>query len=79
MTVAVRTKVPTYGWSADGKTATEISEDIRQTRYRLDADVRALRAKLAPRPLLPAMAVTGGLAGLAALSLLIRLIRRRSR
>ena len=39
MTVSVRNRVPaTYGWSGDGKSAAEISDDIRQTRYRLDAD-----------------------------------------
>jgi len=77
MTVTVRTTVPTgYGWSADGKTAAEISEDIRQTQYRLEADARALRSKLAPRRLVPAAAVAGGLA---ALAILIRTIRRRRR
>jgi len=67
---------PTYGWRADGKSAAEISSDIRQTRYRLEADVQALRAKLLPRRLKPAAMVTGGLL---ALSLLIRLFRRRKR
>lgn len=77
MTVSVRNKVPaTYGWSGDGKSAAEISEDIRQTRYRLDADVRALRAKLAPKRLVPLAAVAGGLA---ALTLLIRKMRGRRR
>jgi hypothetical protein len=77
MTVTVPTKTQTtYGWSADGKTAAEISSDIRQTRYRLDSDVQALRAKLAPTRLIPVAAITGGLA---ALSLLIRLIKRRRR
>jgi len=77
MTVTVPTKVrTTYGWSADSKTAAEIASDIRQTRYRLDADIRALRAKLAPKRLLPVAAITGGLT---ALSLLIRFIRRRRR
>jgi len=67
---------PDYGWSADGKSAAEISNDIRQTRYRLEADVRALREAFEPRRLLPAAAVS---AGLAILSLLIRRIRRRKR
>jgi Protein of unknown function (DUF3618) len=67
---------PEYGWSADGKSAAEISSDIRQTRYRLEADVQALRHRLAPRRLLPAAAVAGGVA---LLSLLIRRIRRRKR
>jgi hypothetical protein len=65
-----------YGWSADGKTAAEISSDIRQTRYRLESDVRALREAFEPRRFLPAAAVS---AGLAVLSLLIRRIRRRKR
>jgi len=77
MTVSVRNKVPArYGWSGDGKSAAEISEDIRQTKYRLDADVRDLRAKLSPRRLVPFAAVAGGLA---ALALLIRKIRGRRR
>lgn len=79
MSVTVPNRItprPSYGWSADGKTAAEISEDIRQTRYRLEADARALRSKLAPKRLVPAAAVA---AGLAALSFLIRRIRRRKR
>jgi len=77
MTVSVRNKVPArYGWSGDGKSAAEISEDIRQTRYRLDADVRDLRAKLAPSRLAPFAAVAGGIA---VLTLLIRKIRGRRR
>jgi hypothetical protein len=75
MTVTVPAKTqPTYGWSADGKTAAEIASDIRQTRYRLDSDVQALRAKFAPRRLLPLAPIA---AGLAAVVLLIRRIRRR--
>jgi DNA-binding CsgD family transcriptional regulator len=70
MTVAVRTD---YGWSGDGKTAAEIASDIRHTRHRLDADVRALRAKLtAPARVVPLAAL-----GLAAVVLLIRSLRRR--
>jgi len=79
MSVTVPSRVvtrPSYGWSADGKSAAEISSDIDQTRYRLDSDVRALKAKLAPRRLKPVAVVTGGLA---VLSLLIRLLRRRKR
>jgi len=77
MTVSVRTTTPaTYGWSAEGKSAAEIAEDIRQTRYRLDADVRDLGAKLAPKRLVPFAALAGGLA---ALALLIRKIRGRRR
>ena len=79
MSVTVPSRItprPSYGWSADGKSAAEISSDIQQTRYRLEADVQALRKRLAPRRLLPAAAVAGGLAFL---SLLIRRIRRRKR
>ena len=65
---------PDYGWRADGKSAAEISNDIRQTRYRLESDVRALRQALEPRRLLPAAAVS---AGLAIVSLLIRRILRK--
>ena len=65
-----------YGWSADGKSAAEISSDIRQTRYRLESDLEELKSLLTPRRLLPAALVTGGLA---ALSFLIRRIRRRKR
>jgi hypothetical protein len=67
---------PAYGWNGEGKDAAEISSDIDQTRYRLDADIRALREKLAPRRLIPAVAIAGGLA---VLSFLIRAIRRRKR
>ena len=79
MNVTVPTRVvtpPEYGWSADGKSAAEIADDIRQTRYRLESDVRALKGWLASRRLVPA-ALAGG--GLAALTFLIRLIRRRKR
>jgi hypothetical protein len=65
-----------YGWSGEGKDAAEISSDIDQTRYRLDADIRALREKLAPKRLIPAAAIA---AGLAARSVVIRAIRRRKR
>lgn len=71
-----RRSKPEYGWSADGKSAAEIARDIRQTRYRLESDVRALREAIEPRRLLPAAAVS---AGLAVLSLLIRRILRRKR
>ena len=70
MTIAVRTD---YGWSGAGKTAAEIASDIRHTRHRLDADVRALRAKLtAPKRLVPIAAL-----GLAGLALLVRTLTRR--
>jgi hypothetical protein len=75
MTVTVPAKVlpPNYGWSGDGKSAAEIASDVRQTRYRLEADVRALRRKLAPKRLAPVVA------GLAAVALLVGLLRRRRR
>ena len=79
MSVTLPTRVvprPSYGWSADGKSAAEISSDIDQTRYRLESDVRALKAKLAPRRLKRAAALAGSVA---VLSLLVRLIRRRKR
>lgn len=67
---------PDYGWSAEGKSAAEISSDIRHTRYRLESDVHALREALEPRRFLPAAAVS---AGLAVLSLVIRRILRKKR
>ena len=77
MTVTVPTKAqPTYGWRADGKTAAEISSDIRQTRYRLDSDVQDLRAKFSLKRFVPIAPIA---AGLAALAFLIRRIRRRRR
>lgn len=67
---------PEYNWSANGKSAAEISSDIRQTRYRLESDMRALREAFEPRRFLPAAAVG---AGLAIVSLLIRRILRKKR
>lgn len=67
---------PEYGWSANGKSAAEISSDIRHTRYRLESDLRALREAFEPRRFLPAAAVS---AGLAIVSLLIRRILRKKR
>lgn len=59
MTVVVRSE---YGWSAAGKTAAEIAEDIRHTRHRLAADARALAATLiTPRRLIPVVSVVLGL------------------
>ena len=70
MTVAVRTD---YGWSGDGKTSAEIASDIQDTRHRLDADVRALRAKLtSPKRIVPLVGLC-----LAGVVLLIRSMRRR--
>jgi len=44
MTVTVPTKVrTTYGWSADGKTAAEISSDIRTTLSLLIRFIRRRR------------------------------------
>ena len=55
MTVVVRSR---YGWSADGKTAAEIADDIRHTRHRLASDVRSLTAtRVTPRALLPVVSV----------------------
>jgi hypothetical protein len=55
MTVVVRSE---YGWSADGKTAAEITEDIRHTRHRLASDVRTLAATLLmPRRLVPVVSL----------------------
>jgi hypothetical protein len=39
----------TYGWNEEGKTPEEIAADIRQTRYRLDADLQALKQKISPK------------------------------
>lgn len=76
MTVTVPTKRATgYGWSGDGKSAAEISSDIEQTRYRLDADVQALRDKVSAVKKLVPVAALGFAAG--ALALLIRRMRRR--
>ena len=61
----------TYGWSAEDKTPAEIAGDIRQTKYRLSADVDAIKRKLARRAKWPIAA-----AGLAFLALVIRRIRR---
>jgi hypothetical protein len=66
-------KLPvTYEWRGDDKTPAEIEGDIRQTRYRLDADLQALKAKLAPRRLLPVAAA----AALVIAAFLIRRARR---
>lgn len=70
-TRAVERHPAIYGWNADGKTATEIASDARQTRYRLEADLRELRQRI-KRAKWPAAA----LAGLTLLTLLIRKIRR---
>lgn len=71
MTVVVRSD---YGWSGEGKSAADIAEDIRDTRHRLAADVRALAATfVAPRRLVPVVSLV-----LAAVSFFVRRkIRRR--
>jgi hypothetical protein len=58
-----------YGWSAAGKSTDEIAVDIRQTRYRLDADVRELKQKLG-RVKWPALAAAAAL-------VLFRILRSR--
>lgn len=58
-----------YGWSAAGKSTAEIAGDIRQTRYRLDADLREMKDKLS-RVKWPALVAAAGL-------LLLRVLRRR--
>ena len=69
MTVAIRE----YGWSADGKTAAEISSDIQDTRYRLETDIRDLRDTVSnPSRLVPAVIAAG-------LSIVAYLIRRKRR
>jgi len=60
-----------YGWSGEGKTAAEIAADIRQTRYRVNADVRALKAKL--------RRATWPFAAAAVVGLVVRLLIRRRR
>lgn len=60
-----------YGWSAADKTPAEIAGDIRQTKYRMSADVDAIKHKLARGARWPIAAV-----GLALLTLIIRRLRR---
>lgn len=64
-----------YGWSADGKSPAEIKADLRQTRYRVEADLRALRARLNPKRLFRRIAIGSAVTAVAAL-LLRRLARR---
>jgi Protein of unknown function (DUF3618) len=71
MTVAVRT---TYGWSADGKSAAEISSDIQHTRYRLGADLRELESRVLVPARLVRLLIPVALAGL---TYLIQRLRRR--
>jgi hypothetical protein len=60
-----------YGWSAEDKTPAEIAGDIRQTKYRLSADVDAIKRKLSRRARWPIAAL-----GLAFVAMVIRRIRR---
>jgi hypothetical protein len=69
----------TYGWRADGKTPAEIAGDIRQTRYRMDADLHAIGEKLSPTRLLRrAKKAKWPVAGIA-LALLALWIRRQAK
>jgi hypothetical protein len=61
----------TFGWTAEDKTPAEIAGDIRQTKYRLSADVDAIKRNVARKARWPVAAV-----GLALLALLIRRVRR---
>ena len=68
----------TYGWTADGKTPAEIAGDIRQTRYRMDADLHAIGEKLSPKGLVRrARKVVKWPAAGVALGLIALWIRRR--
>ena len=60
-----------YGWSAEDKTPAEIAGDIRQTKYRMSADVHAIKRKLARTAKWPIAAL-----GLAFVAMVIRRIRR---
>lgn len=71
------TRVPMeYGWDDDGKSPAEIADDIRQTRYRLKSDLRALKEK--PRQLVRRVKAKWPIAaaGAAALSLIAFIVRR---
>lgn len=61
----------TYGWSAADKTPAEIAGDIRQTKYRISADVDAIKRKVARSAKWPLAAM-----GLGLLALIIRRARR---
>jgi hypothetical protein len=69
---------PAYGWSAEGKTPAEIAGDIRQTRYRMEADLHALGERLSPKRLVRRAKKVGKwpAAGVA-LALIALWIRRR--
>lgn len=74
MTITVR---PEYGWRGNGKSAAEIAGDLDHTRYRLDADIRALKAKLSgPTRLAPLAPIVAALVA-TVLTYVIRRIRRR--
>lgn len=76
-----KSKAPAvYGWSGAGKTAAEIDADIQQTRYRLHADVRALKEKMRPGSLArSALRAKWPVAAVAVVGLVIRLLIRRGR
>jgi hypothetical protein len=58
-----------YGWDDDGKSPAEIADDIKQTRYRLKSDLRALKGRVKATWRIAA-------AGAAALSLIAFVVRR---
>lgn len=70
---------PTYGWNAEGKTPAEIAADIRQTRYRMEADLEALGDKLNPKRFLRPVKKAKWPAAGVALALIALWIRRRAR
>jgi hypothetical protein len=70
---------PEYGWDGAGKSPAEIADDIRQTRYRLESDLEALRRK--PREIVRRVKAkwpiaAAGAAVLSVIALLVRRIRR---
>ena len=80
MTVVPARTPAEYGWEGEGKTPAEIQSDIAQTRYRLQADLRALKAK--PQQVIRRVKEKwpiAAAAGVALITLLIRRIRRKHR
>lgn len=76
---ALQRVTPSYGWSDEGKTPAEIESDIRQTRYRLDADLRALKEKVNPKRLVRRAVRAKWPAVAAAIAVALVLIRRLRR
>lgn len=76
---ALQRVTPTDGWSAEGKTPAEIAADIRQTRYRMDAELEALGEKLNPKRFLRPVKKAKWPAAGVALALVALWIRRRAR